>query len=227
MRGETHLQKFFGFFVALCLFCGTAASVQAATYEAGDQGEDVAAIQAQLNNLGFNVGAADGDFGNATVVAVKAFQKSRGLESDGVIGNETFRALMGRDIPASRDSSTASVRRIVQTALRYTGVPYVFGGTSPGGFDCSGFTRYVYAQSGIYLPRMADEQFEVGRHVSYGNLQPGDLVFFSTYTSGASHSGIYIGDGRFISATSSSGVRVDSLDSGYWGPRYIGARRVM
>ena len=221
------MQKFFGFFVALCLFCGTAASVQAATYEAGDQGEDVAAIQAQLNNLGFNVGAADGDFGNATVVAVKAFQKSRGLESDGVIGNETFRALMGRDIPASRDSSTASVRRIVQTALRYTGVPYVFGGTSPGGFDCSGFTRYVYAQSGIYLPRMADEQFEVGRHVSYGNLQPGDLVFFSTYTSGASHSGIYIGDGRFISATSSSGVRVDSLDSGYWGPRYIGARRVM
>lgn len=227
MRGETNLHKFFGFVVALCLFCGTAASVQAATYEVGDRGEDVAAIQAQLNNLGFNAGAADGDFGNATVAAVKAFQKSRGLESDGVIGTETYRALMGRDIPASRDSSTASVRRIVQTALRYTGVPYVFGGTSPGGFDCSGYTRYVFAQSGIYLPRMADEQFEVGRHVSYGNLQPGDLVFFSTYASGASHSGIYIGDGRFISATSSSGVRVDSLDSGYWGPRYIGARRVM
>jgi len=221
------LHKFFGFVVALCLFCGTAASVQAATYEAGDRGEDVAAIQAQLNNLGFNAGAADGVFGNATADAVKSFQKSRGLESDGVIGTETYRALMGRDIPASRDSSTASVRRIVQTALRYTGVPYVFGGTSPGGFDCSGYTRYVFAQSGIYLPRMADEQFEVGRHVSYGNLQPGDLVFFSTYTSGASHSGIYIGDGRFISATSSSGVRVDSLDSGYWGPRYIGARRVM
>ncbi|MBP2634994.1 MAG: spore cortex-lytic enzyme [Firmicutes bacterium] len=221
------MHKFFGFVVALCLFCGTAASVQAATYEAGDRGEDVAAIQAQLNNLGFNAGAADGVFGNATADAVKSFQKSRGLESDGVIGTETYRALMGRDIPASRDSSTASVRRIVQTALRYTGVPYVFGGTSPGGFDCSGYTRYVFAQSGIYLPRMADEQFEVGRHVSYGNLQPGDLVFFSTYTSGASHSGIYIGDGRFISATSSSGVRVDSLDSGYWGPRYIGARRVM
>lgn len=222
------MQKFFGFVIALCLFCGTVASAQASgTYEAGDRGEDVAAIQAQLNNLGFNAGAADGVFGNATVAAVKAFQKSRGLESDGVIGTETYRALMGRDIPASRDSSTASVRRIVQTALRYTGVPYVFGGTSPGGFDCSGYTRYVFAQSGIYLPRMADEQFEVGRHVSYGNLRPGDLVFFTTYTSGASHSGIYIGDGRFISATSSSGVRVDSLDSSYWGPRYIGARRVM
>ncbi len=222
------MQKFFGFIVALCLFCGTATLAHASgTYEAGDQGEDVAAIQAQLNNLGFNVGTADGDFGNLTVNAVKAFQKSRGLESDGVIGAETYRALMGRDIPASRDSSTATVRRIIQTALHYRGVPYVFGGTSPGGFDCSGFTRYVFAQSGIYLPRMADEQFEVGRHVSYNRLQPGDLVFFSTYDSGASHSGIYIGDGRFISATSSSGVRVDSLDSSYWGPRYIGARRVM
>lgn len=222
------MQKFFGFIVALCLFCGTATLSHAAgTYEAGDQGEDVAAIQAQLNSLGFNVGTADGDFGSVTANAVKSFQKSRGLESDGVIGAETYRALMGRDIPASRDSSAASVRRIVQNAMRYRGVPYVFGGTSPGGFDCSGFTRYVFAQSGIYLPRMADEQFEVGRHVSSNHLQPGDLVFFSTYEAGASHSGIYIGDGRFISATSSSGVKVDSLDSSYWGPRYIGARRVM
>ncbi|TWH48279.1 C40 family peptidase [Sporomusa sp. KB1] len=222
------MQKFFRLIVALCLFLGTAAFAHASgTYEAGDQGDDVAAIQAQLNNLGFNAGAADGDFGNATLNAVKAFQKERGLESDGVIGAQTYRALMGRDIPASRDSSTASVRRIIQTSMRYRGVPYVFGGTSPDGFDCSGFTRYVFAQSGIYLPRMADEQFEIGRHVSYGRLQPGDLVFFSTYTSGASHVGIYIGDSRFISATSSSGVRIDSLDSGYWGSRYIGARRVM
>ncbi|WP_094604692.1 hypothetical protein SPSIL_020770 [Sporomusa silvacetica DSM 10669] len=222
------MQKFFRLIVALCLFLGTATLAHAAsTYEAGDQGDDVAAIQAQLNNLGFNAGAADGDFGNLTVNAVKSFQKERGLESDGVIGAQTYRALMGRDIPASRDSSTASVRRIIQTSMRYRGVPYVFGGTSPDGFDCSGFTRYVFAQSGVYLPRMADEQFEVGRHVSYGRLQPGDLVFFSTYTSGASHVGIYIGDSRFISATSSSGVKIDSLDSGYWGSCYIGARRVM
>ncbi len=222
------MQKFFGFLVAFCLFLGTTAIGHASgTYEAGDQGPEVAAIQAQLNNLGFNAGAADGDFGSATVNAVKTFQRSRGLEADGVVGAQTYLALMGRDIPASRDSSTATVRRVVQTSLRYTGVPYVFGGTSPSGFDCSGFTRYVFSQSGVYLPRTADEQFEVGRPVAYSRLQPGDLVFFSTYASGASHSGIYIGDDKFISATSSSGVAITSMNSSYWGPRYVGARRVM
>ncbi len=222
------MHKFFGFIVAFCLFFGTTTFAFASgTYEAGDQGEDVAAIQSQLNSLGFNAGAADGDFGDATVSAVKAFQKARGLEADGVIGPQTYRALMGRDIPVSRDSSTTSVRRIIQTSMRYTGVPYVFGGTSPNGFDCSGFTRYVFAQSGVYLPRMADEQFEIGRAVSYSRLQPGDLVFFSTYAAGASHSGIYLGDGKFISATSSRGVAIDRMNSSYWGPRYVGARRVM
>lgn len=222
------MRKFFGFVVAFCLFFGTATFAHASgTYEVGDQGADVAAIQAQLNSLGFNAGSADGDFGELTASAVKAFQAARGLEADGVVGAQTYRALMGRDIPVSRDSSTASIRRVVQTSMRYTGVPYVFGGTSPSGFDCSGFTRYIFAQSGIYLPRMADEQFEVGRYVSYNRLQPGDLVFFSTYASGASHSGIYLGDGRFISATSSRGVAIDSMNSSYWGPRYIGARRVM
>ena len=222
------MHKFFGFIVAFCLFFGTTTFAFASgTYEAGDQGEDVAAIQSQLNSLGFNAGAADGDFGDATVSAVKAFQKARGLEADGVIGPQTYRALMGRDIPVSRDSSTTSVRRIIQTSMRYTGVPYVFGGTSPNGFDCSGFTRYVFAQSGVYLPRMADEQFEIGRAVSYSRLQPGDLVFFSTYAAGASHSGIYLCDGKFISATSSRGVAIDRMNSSYWGPRYIGARRVM
>ncbi|SMC82333.1 C40 family peptidase [Sporomusa malonica] len=222
------MQKFFGFIVAVCLVFGTASFAHASgTFEAGDQGSDVATIQAQLNNLGFNAGTADGDFGDVTVSAVRAFQKARGLEADGVVGAQTYRALMGRDIPASRDSSTASVRRIIQSSMRYTGVPYVFGGTSPNGFDCSGFTRYIFGQSGIYLPRMADEQFEVGRGVSYSRLQPGDLVFFSTYASGASHSGIYIGDGKFISATSSRGVAIDRMDSSYWGPRYVGARRVM
>ncbi|HWR07950.1 C40 family peptidase [Sporomusa sp.] len=222
------MRKFFGFIVAFCFFFGTAAFAYASdTYEAGDQGADVAAIQSQLNSLGFNAGAADGDFGDVTVNAVKAFQKARGLEADGVIGPQTYRALMGRDIPVSRDSSTTSVRRVIQTSMRYTGVPYVFGGTSPNGFDCSGFTRYVFAQSGVNLPRMADEQFEIGRAVSYSRLQPGDLVFFTTYASGASHSGIYLGDGKFISATSSRGVAIDRMNSSYWGPRYVGARRVM
>lgn len=190
----------------------------------GDQGEEVTQIQSALASLGYSV-AVDGDFGSATARAVKAFQESRGLDADGLVGAATYRALMGRELPEVSRGGSYVARRVVQTSFQYIGVPYVFGGTTPSGFDCSGFVRYVYANAGIWLPRAADEQFESGYAVS--NLQPGDLVFFSTYTYGASHSGIYLGNGKFISATSSSGVRVDSLYDGYWGSCYIGARRVI
>ncbi|MDF2564983.1 MAG: hypothetical protein K0Q53_1378 [Massilibacillus sp.] len=190
----------------------------------GDQGDEVTQLQSALTSLGYSV-AIDGDFGSATARAVKAFQESRGLEADGLVGAATYRALMGRELPEVSRGGSYVARRIVQTSFQYVGVPYVFGGTTPSGFDCSGFVRYVYANAGISLPRAADEQFESGYAVS--NLQPGDLVFFSTYTYGASHSGIYLGNGKFISATSSSGVRIDNLYDGYWGSCYIGARRVI
>lgn len=197
-------------------------------FQQGDQGQEVTAIQSQLGALGYNVGSADGDFGGQTTTAVKAFQRDHGLEADGVVGYSTYRALMGRDITVSRDySSVSSARGVIQTALTFSGVPYSFGGTSPDGFDCSGFTRYVFRSYGINLPRAADEQFEVGSSVSINRLQPGDLVFFSTYAEGASHVGIYLGNRQFISATSSRGIAVTSLDSSYWGPRYLGARRVL
>jgi cell wall-associated NlpC family hydrolase len=195
-------------------------------YEEGDSGPEVAQIQSQLIALGYKPGSADGEFGAMTTEAVAAFQKDRGLEADGVVGPATYRALVGRDIPVSRDSSTTGVRRIIQTAMRYVGVPYVFGGNSPNGFDCSGFTRFVFANNGVSLPRMADEQYELGQPVSKARLQPGDLVYFTTYAAGISHVGIYLGDGKFISATSSRGVAIDRLDNSYWGPRYIGGRRL-
>lgn len=218
--------------VLLLLFLLTLAvcSVASASnfYEEGDQGQEIALIQQRLASMGYDVGEADGDFGPATEKAVRSFQKDKGLTPDGVVGPSTYRSLLGRDIPqVSRDSSTASARRIIQFSTRFLGVPYVFGGTTPGGFDCSGFTRYVYWTVGVDLPRMADEQFDVGRPVGYSRLQPGDLVFFTTYTAGASHSGIYLGGGRFISATSSRGVAIDRMDSSYWSQRYIGARRVL
>lgn len=120
-----------------------------------------------------------------------------------------------------------SISEIITEAERYRGVPYVFGGATPQGFDCSGYVRYVFAKSGIDLPRSADEQYLVGQKIGKHNLQPGDLVFFQTYEEGVSHSGIYIGDGKFISATSSSGVAIASVNDSYWGERYIGAKRVM
>ena len=115
---------------------------------------------------------------------------------------------------------------IVETALSHLGTRYVYGGASAGGFDCSGFTRYVYSAAGIDLPRSADEQYGVGYSISMANLQPGDLVFFSTYDSGISHVGIYIGNHQFINAAS-DGVSISDMDSSYWAARYIGAKRVM
>ena len=211
----------------MCLVCVCSFSVvSASAFRVGDQGSEVAEIQGELANLGYDV-SADGDFGPATADAVKAFQESIGLEADGLVGETTYSALLGKSMPEISRGSNYISRRIVQTSMEYIGVPYVFGGTTPSGFDCSGYVRYVFANAGIYLPRMADEQYEMGMPVSTDELVAGDLVFFTTYTYGASHVGIYLGDGNFINASSSRGVAIDSLYSSYWGSCYIGARRVV
>lgn len=207
--------------IAACWFSVASASA----FQMGDQGNEVAEIQAQLSNMGYDV-AADGDFGPATAEAVKAYQRDHGLEADGLVGSATYSTLMGRAMPEVSRGSNYITRRIVSNSMQYIGVPYVFGGTTPGGFDCSGYVRYVFANAGIYLPRTADAQYEVGTPVSSSNLQAGDLVYFSTYEPGPSHVGIYLGDGRFIHASSSRGVTVDSLWGYYWSDCYIGARRV-
>ena len=212
--------------LSVILMCWFAMVAAASAFRVGDQGSDVAEIQGQLASLGYDV-AADGDFGPATAEAVKAFQAAQGLDADGLVGPSTYTALLGKEMPEVSRGSNYISRRVVADSMRYIGVPYVFGGTTPSGFDCSGYVRYVFAQAGIYLPRMADEQYECGYPVSTDELVAGDLVFFSTYDYGASHVGIYLGDGSFINASSSRGVVIDSLYSSYWGSCYIGARRVM
>ena len=208
--------------VLMCWF----SIANASAFRVGDQGNDVAEIQGQLASLGYDV-AADGDFGPATAEAVKAFQASHGLSADGLVGPTTYSALLGKSMPEVSRGSNYISRRVIQTSMEYIGVPYVFGGTSPSGFDCSGYVRYVFANAGVSLPRTADAQYEVGYPVSTNELAAGDLVFFSTYEYGPSHVGIYLGDGEFINASSSRGVAIDSLNSSYWGSCYIGARRVM
>ena len=138
-----------------------------------------------------------------------------------------FLFLVGQ--PLSKTSAaTMDGNDIVSEAKQHIGVDYVFGGTTPNGFDCSGFVRYVYKQAGISLPRSSSDQYDVGKSVSKNDLEPGDLVFFSgTYKSGISHAGIYVGSNKFISASSSQGVKIDTLNSGYWGSKYTGAKRVL
>lgn len=115
---------------------------------------------------------------------------------------------------------------VTRAAGQYIGTPYVFGGTSAHGIDCSGFTMQVFKMVGINLPRTADVQFNVGSPVAKGQEQSGDLVFFETYCPGPSHVGIYLGGGRFIHASSSRGVTISSLSDEYFKPRYLGAKRV-
>src|ERR1700730_7315332 len=104
---------------------------------------------------------------------------------------------------------------VVSYAETEIGVPYQWGGTTPSGFDCSGFTSYVYKHFNIQLQRTAASQYGEGQAVSRSELIPGDLVFFTTYTSGPSHVGIYVGDNNFVAA-SSSGVKIDSLNNSYY-----------
>ena len=135
----------------------------------------------------------------------------------------------------TEDSSSTVVNGsgsdIAAYAMQFVGVPYVYGGASPSGFDCSGFTRYVFAQFGVKLSHGATPQLNSGAEVSRDNLQPGDLVFFQgTYatSSAASHCGIYIGDGQFIHSASSGnrGITISNLSDSYYSRHYLTARRV-
>lgn len=126
------------------------------------------------------------------------------------------------------ENSSPVAKKLLDVAVQYRGVPYQFGGTTPKGFDCSGYLRYVFQQAlDMDLPRSADEQYLIGKSINYSKLAPGDLVFFETYTKGVSHSGIYVGKGKFISATSSKGVIEADLTKGYWREHYVGAKRVL
>ena len=131
--------------------------------------------------------------------------------------------------------SSSSNSDIAATAKQYLGTGYVYGGASPRGFDCSGFTMYVYSQHGYSLPHSATSQWQSGlgtRVYSISELQPGDLVFFNDPSRNAgkacSHAGIYTGDGQFIHSSSSrsGGVIVSSLTSGYYNTYFVGGIHV-
>jgi cell wall-associated NlpC family hydrolase len=116
---------------------------------------------------------------------------------------------------------------VTGTALALRGTPYRDGGTDPSGFDCSGFTQYVFGRHGVGLPREVRDQYRVGKVVEPEDLAPGDIIFFTTTAPGPTHVAIAIGGDEFVHAPSSTGVvRVERLSSSYWSPRFLGARRL-
>lgn len=131
-------------------------------------------------------------------------------------------------ISPSRSGQASRTGDLLQYAARYLHTPYVWGGTSPKGFDCSGFVQYVFKHSGYSLPRTAAAQASTGVRVAKPDLMPGDLVFFAMHGSSIDHVGIYAGSGRFIhsSSPSSGGVIYSSLSESAYARGYAGARRL-
>lgn len=218
------------------------------TLKRNSHGHEVFLLQQKLMSIGYRISSADGVFGPETERAVTEFQRDQNIKATGIVTNTTWRALKdakkrkwGTDTVISGAGSKGSsapyntlilergkVKELIATAKKYIGTPYAFGGTTPKGFDCSGYLQFIFAKHGIQIPRLADDQYRLGKATkSAKQLVPGDLVFFTTYEAGASHCGLYLGEGKFIHASSSKGIRIDKLADGYWGPRYYGGKHIV
>jgi hypothetical protein len=133
----------------------------------------------------------------------------------------------GRPPDGVRPGTPIDDYALTATALRFRGTPYRNGGSDPSGFDCSGFTQYVFAQYGVRLPREVRDQYRLGRKVKARSIHAGDLLFFTTVAPGASHVGIAVDTDQFVHAPTTNGVvRVERLSQPYWKRRFVGARRI-
>lgn len=200
------------------------------TVKEGDSGEIISGIQEKLQSLELLTGEISESFDAATKEAVIKFQATEGITQSGEVDSETMIKLNTASSKRIAERASAS-RRIVNAqavdyAKKFLGVPYKWGASSGKAFDCSGFVLYVMKKFDVNLERTASSQFKTGTKVERKDLQPGDLVFFTTYKKGPSHVGMYIGDNKFIHASSSvDRVTISDLDSSYYRKRYLGARR--
>jgi len=182
--------------------------------------------QQKLRRLGYMTEYPSGKMTSATKLGLERFQKENGYSVTGKLDDRTYRKLEW--IVFSRDGiKNLTGAAVVKEAAKYKGIRYVFGGTTPRGFDCSGYVQYVFKQLHAQVTRTADTQALEGVFVTQKQLKPGDLVFFTTYEPGASHCGIYAGNGKFWNATSSRGIALCGLQEDYWRTRYYGARRLL
>lgn len=214
----------------------------------GDKNEIVVKVQEVLYFYGYYRGQIDGIYGPLTGEAIKKVKAAGFFDEFDERSNEAQRK-KPKETKAKKDSSDANQKtslteaekentplsitqegsideqKIIAEAKEHIGTPYVWGGSSPNGFDCSGFIQFVYDSNNITIPRTVNEIWNFSESVSSPSV--GDLVFFETYQPGPSHMGIYLGDGNFIHAGSSNGVEISNYDeTDYWKERYLGAKRI-
>ncbi|GAA0297491.1 cell wall-associated NlpC family hydrolase [Gracilibacillus halotolerans] len=204
-------------------------------------------VQESLQYFGYYEGELDGIYGPLTEKALDKFKKDRGLDAvhieapapeppPSVVTAETPVEVevslqnenteqVEQPNAVKTDTVSKNASSITAIATKYIGTPYVWGGTSTSGFDCSGYLQYVFAEKDIVLPRTVSDIWNVTKLVDQPSI--GDLVFFQTYKTGPSHAGIYVGNNQFIHAGASRGVEISSLDNSYWNERYLGAKRVV
>lgn len=207
-------------------------ATESKTLRYGNASPSVRMLQEGLKQIGYYPYRVDGIYGSHTQTAVQKFQLHTGMKVDGIAGAKTLAALtkitensLDESVPvqALRDSYLLD-GTFIQHALNLIGTPYIWGGTTTNGFDCSGFLKYVFAKKGIDIPRTISEIWDYGIDVKKPSV--GDLVFFETYKPGPSHAGIYLGGGQFIHSGSSKGVTISKLNQSYWSKRYLGSKRI-
>ncbi|CAM3936950.1 NlpC/P60 family protein [Alkalicoccus chagannorensis] len=207
----------------------------------GDRSSFVKELQKGLAEKGYNSSSnIDGIFGSKTLEAVQSYQMSNDISNPrgnfyGTAGPVTLGSLglhpgkeqaaaPATEVKGATDSRTSSnTEGIIAEAKQQRGTPYVWGGTTPSGFDCSGLIQYAFEKNGEDLPRTVAEMWDHGETVS--SPERGDLVFFETRT-GPSHAGIYLGNNEFVHSGASTGVTVTSMDNPYWSERYLGAKEM-
>lgn len=178
---------------------------------------DMTQIQEKLAYLGYYEGEIDGVYGTLTEQAIKQVHENDDSEKQPTLNNNEKQSPYKAKVVKNNSN-------IIDTAYSYIGTPYVWGGQSPSGFDCSGFIQHVFKQENKTIPRTTNEIWNFSQHVESPSV--GDLIFFETYKPGPSHLGIYLGNEQFIHASTSQGVSVSHLSESYWQDKYIGAKRI-